>query len=81
MDVQISSCYGFIIGVVYYTNLGIVAFEKGKPNIAKGNCNRYIRKDLGKNFMSYGFVSGNYTHVLEKVSEYFAKCLTKSMNE
>ena len=42
---------GVIIGVVYGTNLGIVAFEKGKPNIFEGNCNKFIPKDLGKYFM------------------------------
>ena len=31
---------GVIIGVVYGTNLGIVAFEKAKPNIVKCNCNK-----------------------------------------
>ena len=31
---------GVIIGVVYGTNLGIVAFEKGKPNIVEGNWNK-----------------------------------------
>jgi len=31
---------GVIIGIVYGTNLGIVAFEKGKPNIVEGNCNK-----------------------------------------
>ena len=30
---------GVINGVVYGTNLGIVASEKGKPNIVEGNCN------------------------------------------
>ena len=40
LDVNI----GVIIGVVYGTNLGIVAFEKGKPNIVEGNCNNLINK-------------------------------------
>ena len=31
---------GVIIGIVYGTNLGIVAFEKGKPNIVEGNFNK-----------------------------------------
>ena len=31
---------GVIIGVVYGTNLGIVAFEKGNKNIVAGNCNK-----------------------------------------
>ena len=31
---------GFFIGVVYVANLGIVAFEKGKPNIFEGNFNK-----------------------------------------
>ena len=30
---------GVVIGIVYGTNLGIVAFEKGKPNIVEGNFN------------------------------------------
>ena len=47
MNVQISRCYGIIIGVFYYTNLGIVAFEKGKPNIGEGNCNKKDSKGLG----------------------------------
>ena len=50
---------GVIIGVVYGTNLGIVAFEKGKPNIVEINCNKFIPKELGKYFMIYGFVSNN----------------------
>ena len=50
---------GVIIGVVYGTNLCIVAFEKGKPNIVEGNCNKFIPKDLGKYFMIYSIVSSN----------------------
>ena len=45
--------------MVYGTNIGIVEFEKGKPNIVEGNCNKEIPKASGTNFMSYGFVSGN----------------------
>ena len=31
---------GVIINVVYVTNPGIVALERGKPNIVEGNCNK-----------------------------------------
>ena len=39
---------GLKIGVVHYTNIGIVAFHKGKTNIFEGNGNKEIPKDLGK---------------------------------
>ena len=31
---------GVIIGIVYGTNLDIIAFEKGKPKIVVGNFNK-----------------------------------------
>ena len=45
---QIVECYGIVIGVVSCINIGIVAFEKGETNIAEGNGNKEIPKDLGK---------------------------------